>query len=106
MADEWVVVLEATGPRRGHAHDDLGLEALLKALARFDAVGMHSHERYAVQVRLAATSGAEALTAALAEWRLAVNELGGPRPELIRAEVLTLEEFERDCRVAYGGDTD
>lgn len=71
--------------------------ALLAALRPgFYGRGLYSHDRYAVQVTARATGPGEALSSVLARWMEAVRQLGLPRWRVVRTEVLTVAEFERD----------
>ena len=93
----WVVVLEAaTGV------DDRSLHQMLQVLADVQGVALHCPDRYAVQTEVAAGGQAEALFVALCRWRSALAAAGQPATEVVRAEVLSREEFESDCRRAYG----
>ncbi len=96
-AAAWVVVLEAAGEI-----DDRSLHRVLEALADVHPVALHSPDRYAVQMQIAAGGQAEALFVALARCRSALAAAGQPPTEFVRAEVLSGEEFERECRLAYG----
>src|SRR3954463_15465138 len=98
---QWVVVLEAdaSAPR---AIDERGLQRLLRVLSAMRPVALHSPQRYALQVQLEASSHGEALDRAVAGWRAALSRLGLPAPRLIRAEVLTLDEFDAECSRACG----
>lgn len=100
----WVVVLEAHTRHAGGTIDERAVQQLLAALPHARPVALHSPERYAVQVHLEAGDEASALRLTMAQWRTSLAALGVDNPRLLRAEVLTLEEFERDCRLAY--DTD
>ena len=95
---KWVVVLEAAT-----RIDDSSLHRLLEVLADVHAVALHCSDRYAVQMQIAAGGQAEALFVALGRWRSALAAVGQPLTEVVRAEVLCPEEFERDCRLAYSG---
>ena len=101
---EWVVVLEADARVPEGVLDEVSLRRLLEALPDVRPVAMHSTERYALQIQLAAHGEAEALGLAVAHWRGALERLGVRSTRLIRAEVMTLEEFQRDCDLAYVGE--
>ena len=98
----WVVVLESSTRRSVGDMDEDGLRRLLVGLGELQPVGLHSPDRYAVQLHIPADTHAEALVIAVDHWRAEVARLGGGSPPLYRAEVMTLEEFERDCHMAYG----
>ena len=115
---QWVVKLEAArrwpnggdvgeggdGADGGYAGDagDRGGEVrwLLDVLPGAQPVTVPTRDRYALRMRSSAAGASEALTHALARWQAAV-EAAGDRPRLIRAEVLTTEEFERERLLAY-----
>ena len=94
---KWVVVLEAAT-----RIDDGSLRRLLEVLADVQASALHCSARYAVQMHITAGTQAEALFVASARWRSALGAAGLPPTEVVRAEVLSREEFENDCRLAYG----
>lgn len=96
----WVVVLEAAD-----RISESSLQRLLHILSDVEAVALHCPERYAVQVKVCAGGHAQALFVAAARWHSALAVVGQPRRYVVRAEVLSLEEFERECRRAYGDGT-
>lgn len=91
----WVVVLEATSApaSRGIGRGDV--RALIEVLEAHPAA-LHSQDRCAFQLPIAASTQAEALYAALSHWDEAFARLELAPWEIVRAEVLTSEEFERD----------
>ncbi len=93
----WIVVLEVPTDLPGWA-----LERVVQLLSEVHGLALHCPERYAVQMRISAGGQAEALFVALARLQRAVAAVNQPRPRVVRAEVICSEEFERDCRVAYG----
>lgn len=76
------------------------LQRLMRELRDAQPIALHDPHRYALQVRLAGVHPAEALVDAVARWGEAVARLGLPDWPLCRAEVLTLEEFDRDLETA------
>lgn len=101
---QWVVVVEAEAVE-GEGAVDLGrLRRLLESLPDLDPIALHSAERVAVQLHIGALGEVEALALALADLRAALPSAGLSEFQVIRAEVMTREEFERECRVAYAGD--
>jgi PAS domain S-box-containing protein/diguanylate cyclase (GGDEF)-like protein len=64
---------------------------------------LHSAERCAVRLDVKARSGAEALSWAIVQWQQAAADLGLPEWAIVRAEVLTPEEFQRDLQDADAG---
>jgi hypothetical protein len=93
----WIVVLEVPTDLPGWA-----LERVVQLLADVHALALHGPDRYAVQMSISAGGQPEALFVALARLQGAVAAVSEPRPRVVRAEVMSREEFERDCRVAYG----
>ena len=68
-----------------------------------DARGLDPSE--AVQLRVVAPDPVHALGSACSAWSEAVDELGAPTWKIVRAEVLTREEFEQECQLeGVGGD--
>ncbi len=94
---KWVVVIEAVTPIDGWS-----LYRVLQVLADVHPAGLHSRDRFAVQMEIDAGGQAEALFVALARCRSALAATGQPVAEFVRSEVLSLEEFECDCRLACG----
>jgi hypothetical protein len=102
---QWVVVVEAEAAN-GDGSVEVGrLRRLLEVLPDLDPIALHSADRVAVQLHVDAPGEVEALAQALAELRAALPSVGLSEFQVIRAEVMTREELERECRVAYGGDT-
>lgn len=101
---EWVVVLEAQPTNGDGAVDVSRLRRLLEHMAGIEPIGLHCAERVAVQVHVNAPSEVEALGEALADLRAGLSGVGLGDLRVIRAEVLTWEEYERDCRLAHGED--
>lgn len=100
MAKEWVVLLEVErhGPDGAVAADDV--EALLQAVGKGPYGRLHCPDRYALQVTAPGSSPVEALVDVLSRWSHAVHHLGLPLWEVVRTEVMTPEEFDRDCQSA------
>ena len=96
---QWVVVLEAQPTGEVEISR---LRRLLEHLPGTEPVALHSAERVAVQVQVAASSQVEALSMASADLRVGLSMVGLSDLRVIRAEVLTQEEFERDCQRADG----
>ena len=92
----WIIVLE--GARSGEASpiEADAVRSILQAMGEGDGAALHSSERLAVRVQVSADDVALALAEALARWRAAARSL--PGWDVLRAEVLTPEEFEIDCR--------
>jgi diguanylate cyclase (GGDEF)-like protein len=101
---EWVVVVEAEAADGGEPIEVWRLRRLLEALEGLDPVGLHSAERIAVQIRVPTPDPAEALRAALADFAAALGAVEPWDLRVVRAEVLSREEFDADCRAAYAED--
>lgn len=103
MAGRWVVLLEAADGGGSGGMDRGDVARLLAALGeKCDGGGgggaLHSSDRYALQVETAASGPVEALLVVLSSWADAVRELDLPRWQVVRAELLTPDELERDLR--------
>lgn len=102
MWGQWTVLVEATdsGPEGIVEQDDV--HRLLAAVDRRCGAGgggaLHSSDRYMLQVTTIAPGPAEALAGVLSSWADALAELRLPRWVIVRTEVLTAEELERDRR--------
>ena len=93
----WVVLLEAA-PNAEASLVDIGtVWATLRAIGDEGAVALHAPDRVAIQVRIEAADVALALVVALARWRQAAVAHAPAGWNVVRAEVLTPEELERDC---------
>ncbi len=93
----WIIVLE--GARSGEASpiEADAVRSILQAMGEGDGAALHSSERLAVRVQVSADDVALALAEALARWRAAAAR-SLPGWDVLRAEVLTPEEFESDCQ--------
>ena len=101
----WVVVLEAR-PTNGEGAVEISrLRRLLEHMPGVDPIALHSAERVAVQIHIDASSEVEALRLASADLRAGLSMVGLRDLPVVRAEVLSWEEYEHDCRVAYGQDS-
>ncbi len=91
----WSILVEAA-PNREASFIDIGtIRTLLRAMGDQDGVALHASDRVAVQVQVQARDVLGALGEALTRWRAAAAESLPAGWHLVRAEVLTLEEFER-----------
>lgn len=98
----WVVVMEGQ-PKSGEgAVEVTQLRRLLEHMPGVEPIALHSAERVAVQVHVDAPCEVEALRMALADLRAGLPRVGLWDLRVVRAEVLTWEEFENDCRMADG----
>lgn len=92
----WIVLVEATPNAQASLVEAETVCDLLVAIGDKDGAALHCPDRVAVQVRLSAVDAAEALSKVLRLWRGAVGRLALPDWNVVRAEVLTPEEFQRD----------
>ena len=98
----WVVVLEAQ-PDSGEGPIGVSqLRRLLEHLPGVEPIALHGAERVALQVHVDAPDEVEALRLALAGLRGGLLRVELCDLKVVRAEVLTWEEFEKDCRMADG----
>ena len=96
MSEKWVVLVEAEGDPAREAIDADAVRRLVQALDPGSEGGaLHSPERYAVQLTAAGASPIDALTEVVSRWATAVRQLDLPAWKLVRAEVFTLAELER-----------
>lgn len=102
--NEWIVLMEASPGHDGLRLDRRMLQQLLRAMPNALPVALHHPDRYAVQLQVTAPSPVHALSSVFTEWSEAVDGLGAPVWDVVRAEVLTRVEFERDCQVEGLGD--
>lgn len=94
----WVVLLEAAADANASLLDIGTVQRMLRAMGDEDGVALHAPDRVAVQVPVHAADVAVALSAVLERWRLASVESVPAGWDVVRAEVLTPEEFTRDCQ--------
>ena len=102
MSGQWIVLVEATDAGGAGDLDQDAVGRLLAALDR-DSVGsrggaLHCADRYALQLSVIASGPAEALVSVLCSWADALRELDLPAWKVVRTEVLTPGELERDQR--------
>lgn len=106
-AREWVVLLEAADEKGRTPIDVASFSRLIESWVDVTPTTLFSPGRYAVQFSVEAASAPLALSSALWHWAKAVRGAGLPDWELVRAELLTPEELERDIqlseRPAVGG---
>lgn len=101
MANEWVVLLEAAGDAAFGSIDAGELNTLHETLEPGHRGGvLHSPDRYALQVTAMGASPIEALLDVAVRWADAVRRLGLPAWKLVRTEVFTPEDLERELEMA------
>ena len=92
----WIVLLEAAPSDEASLIDVGTARDILRAMGDEHAVALQAPDRIAIQVEVRAAGMALALSAALARWRLALLKFVPKGWNLVRAEVLTPEELERE----------
>ena len=95
-ARHWVVVLEATGGADASPCDHACFDAIIRALRDHGATGLHGPDRYALQLRVTGDDIGSAFAFGLARWRDVARPLTPAGWSLVRAEVLTQEELDRE----------
>jgi diguanylate cyclase (GGDEF)-like protein len=97
MTEEWVVVLEAANGA-GDAVIESGLvDRLLEEVADCKPGILYVPDRLALQLRLVAGNPLDAHLNALTRWRRAMRAVDDPPLGILRIEILTADELERDC---------
>ena len=96
MVKEWMVLLEAAADDVSAAIDNVAFRRLVTAWGAPPPTGLYSPSRYALQVPVRASDPGGALAAAMGLWTDAVRRARIPEWELVRAEIVTLDEYERD----------
>ena len=89
----WIVLLEAVPTQNAPIVDALNAASILRAMGE-TVVGLHSRDRLAVQVSVPADDPGVALTTLLRRWRSAAPQMGLEGWDVVRAEVMTPEEFD------------
>jgi diguanylate cyclase (GGDEF)-like protein len=91
---EWVVLLEVAD-EDGEGIDRATFARLADFWTDARANALYSPSRYALQVSVQAPNPAGALSAALLRWQDALRHSGLPEWKLVRAELVTPQELER-----------
>lgn len=100
MTTEWIVVVEAATGDSTPELDEATLSRVIDAVSDAQPVALSSAHRYAVQLLVTATNPTDALSFVLRRWSEAVSALEAPEWEVVRAEVITLAEFELEFETA------
>ncbi len=95
MPNDWIVVLEVAVEPEGSV-GTVDVVRLIEALGGAGVVGLASRDRYAVQLGVNGESCGDALKEACSRWARALRDIGLPPSDVVRAEVLTLTEFDRE----------
>jgi diguanylate cyclase (GGDEF)-like protein len=96
----WVVLLEAADENGLSTVDADSHARLVSSWGESVPTTLYSPNRYALQVIVDAGNAAMALGMALSQWKDALKRATMPEWELVRAEVLTSRELERELRAA------
>lgn len=102
MTTHWVVLLEAAGDSHAPVVDLRELEGLVHEVAEMAPVALHRDDRYALQLSVAAPGPVEALSSAIGRWAEAVQSLCLPPWALVRLEVISSIEHQRECSPESG----
>ncbi len=103
IATEWIVLLEAADVRTATSTIDASrFRQFLRAWGTPAPAALYSPERYALQLQINAIDHGTALSAAIRQWRDAVARAGLPEWELVRVEIMTPDEQEREYQTAKG----
>lgn len=97
MEQRWIVVLEVVENQDA----PIGLHELDRLLVSLDGVeptALHGRDRYLLQLQVAAHNCRDALDEALSYWNKALTAAGIPNSDVVRVEVLTHGEFQRECQ--------
>jgi diguanylate cyclase (GGDEF)-like protein len=92
---EWVVLLEVADDD-GNGIDEAGFARLIDSWTAAAPATLYSPSRYALQVSVEAPSPTVALSSALLRWQDALRDSGLPEWALVRAELVTPQELERE----------
>ena len=107
IATEWIVLLEAADVGTAASTIDAGrFRQFLRAWGPPAPATLYSPDRYALQLQINAIDHATALSSALRQWRDAVARAGLPEWELVRVEIMTPDEQEREYQTAKGSYAD
>lgn len=97
MHPTWLVVLEAPNFTDAGSMDVATLRRVLERASHASPAGLHSADRYALQLSVSSPTPVGALEAALDIWHDALAAVGLNHQSLLRTEVITAEEFSREC---------
>ena len=99
LRQRWIVLVEAEPKGRAAQIDARTASSVLRAMGGEGAVGLRSPGRVAMQVSVHAADAAVALSTVLSRWRSPAVRLAMRGWAVVRAEVLTWEEFQLDVEV-------
>jgi diguanylate cyclase (GGDEF)-like protein len=101
---QWIVMLEAAGEPGGPGMDRHTFRRLLALWPSPAPTTLYSPDRYALQLPVFAADASSALSSAMSSWAEALHRAEVPKWDLVRAEVLTPAELERDLEAAEAAD--
>jgi hypothetical protein len=93
---EWFVVLELAADENAALMDRGTAASIRRALEGAMTGALHSPDRIAVQLRVMESDVDRAFTAALQRWRESAQSLLPNEWRVVRGEILTAAEFERE----------
>jgi hypothetical protein len=93
---EWVVLLEAAADANAMLIDRGTIDAMVRTLEDDSAVALHSADRLAIQLKILESDMETAFAAAMRRWRRAARPLIPRGWSLVRGEIVTREEFDRE----------
>lgn len=98
MNGTWVVLLEMARPAQFlETLEPERIREMVMELAADDPSALAVADRYALQLHVRAPNPADAITAAQSRVGDAIARLSFPPWELVRAEAVTLADYEREC---------
>lgn len=100
-AVEWFVMLELVADEDAMLIDRGTASAIRQSLEGAITGALHSPDRLAVQLRVMESDIERAFTAALQRWRRSAQPLMPRGWHVVRGEIVTAAEFERDLDRAH-----
>ena len=99
VPQRWIVLVEAEPDGRPSQIDARTASSVLRAMGGESAVGLRCRERVAIQVSVHAADADVALSTVLSRWRSPAVRPAMRGWAVVRAEVVTWEEFQLDVEV-------
>lgn len=99
-AREWIVLLEASDERGRSTIDASSFRRLVSSWPGPGPTALYSPNRYALQVPVRAFNPPSALSSAMWLWKDVLRRTGLPDWQLVRAEIVTPDELERELLTA------
>jgi GGDEF domain-containing protein len=101
---DWAILLEVADEGGASTIDPASLRRLVGAWSGPAPTSLYSPNRYALQVTVRATDAPAALALAISRWADARQKSSLPAWDVVRAEVLTSTELEREIRAQERAD--